>query len=181
MTDYAVRTTTTSDNGGVHINSGIPNRAFYLVATAIGGYAWDAPGHIWYNTLLRLFAKADFNDCSNISLQVAGELFGSTSSQAKAVREAWTEVGVAPATSSLGIPRRQGLQSPPTNQRRTYLPPQTHHRGAGVGRQAARGGQGEVSAGATPECGGLPPLGGRPPSWSKLPHSRGGSSAWHAD
>ena len=36
------------DFGGVHINSGIPNKAFYLVATDIGGYAWEAPGHIWY-------------------------------------------------------------------------------------------------------------------------------------
>ncbi|MFD8784112.1 M4 family metallopeptidase [Kitasatospora sp. NPDC059599] len=27
------------DNGGVHINSGIPNRAFHLAATAIGGNA----------------------------------------------------------------------------------------------------------------------------------------------
>ena len=29
---------TDQDNGGVHINSGIPNHAFYLAATAIGGY-----------------------------------------------------------------------------------------------------------------------------------------------
>ena len=36
------------DFGGVHINSGIPNKAFYLVATGIGGNAWQAPGHIWY-------------------------------------------------------------------------------------------------------------------------------------
>jgi Zn-dependent metalloprotease len=28
---------TREDNGGVHLNSGIPNRAFYLAATAIGG------------------------------------------------------------------------------------------------------------------------------------------------
>ena len=35
----------------MHINSGIPNRAFYLAATAIGGFAWDAPGHIWYELL----------------------------------------------------------------------------------------------------------------------------------
>lgn len=32
------------DNGGVHINSGIPNRAFHLVATKIGGYAWEGAG-----------------------------------------------------------------------------------------------------------------------------------------
>jgi Zn-dependent metalloprotease len=103
------------DFGGVHTNSGITNRAFYLVATKIGGNAWEAPGHIWYNTLLRLFEKADFSDCSNISLQVAGELFGSTSSQAKAVREAWTEVGVAPATSAVGV-RKRGKSGAPAHE-----------------------------------------------------------------
>src|SRR5260221_6079606 len=39
---------TVDDNGGVHLNSGIPNKAFYLAATAIGGYAWDVAGEIWY-------------------------------------------------------------------------------------------------------------------------------------
>src|SRR5699024_6933438 len=39
------------DNGGVHINSGIPNRAFYLVATALGGNAWERAGQIWYDVL----------------------------------------------------------------------------------------------------------------------------------
>ena len=48
MKDYV---TTTQDNGGVHINSGIPNRAFYLVATAIGGFGWGETGPIWYVTL----------------------------------------------------------------------------------------------------------------------------------
>src|SRR3954469_22228114 len=31
---------TYQDNGGVHINSGIPNHAFYLAAVALGGKAW---------------------------------------------------------------------------------------------------------------------------------------------
>src|SRR5262249_21320073 len=48
MRDYV---TSMSDNGGVHINSGIPNRAFYLVSAALGGHAWEAPGHIWYATV----------------------------------------------------------------------------------------------------------------------------------
>lgn len=34
---------TSADNGGVHINSGIPNRAFYLLAEALGGNAWESP------------------------------------------------------------------------------------------------------------------------------------------
>ena len=42
---------TSNDNGGVHINSGIPNRAFYLAAIEIRGYGWEKTGKIWYITL----------------------------------------------------------------------------------------------------------------------------------
>ena len=42
---------TFEDNGGVHINSGIANKAFYLLATNLGGKSWHAPGHIWYDAL----------------------------------------------------------------------------------------------------------------------------------
>jgi Zn-dependent metalloprotease len=48
------------DWGGVHINSGIPNHAFYLVATTIGGNAWEAPGHIWYESLKASTPGTDF-------------------------------------------------------------------------------------------------------------------------
>ena len=37
---------TTMDNGGVHINSGIPNHAFYLAAIALGGFAWRRPRYL---------------------------------------------------------------------------------------------------------------------------------------
>ncbi len=42
---------TSLDNRGVHINSGIPNYAFYKFAMRRGGNAWDRPGRIWYDTL----------------------------------------------------------------------------------------------------------------------------------
>ena len=48
MDDYI---DTTDDNGGVHLNSGIPNRAFHLAATAVGGHAWEGAGAIWYAAL----------------------------------------------------------------------------------------------------------------------------------
>src|SRR5262249_60002567 len=41
---------TTSDNGGVHINSGIPNHAFYLAAVALGAHSWDKAGPILVGT-----------------------------------------------------------------------------------------------------------------------------------
>jgi len=42
---------TSSDNGGVHINSGIPNRAFYLSATELGGYPWEKDDSVCYRYL----------------------------------------------------------------------------------------------------------------------------------
>jgi Zn-dependent metalloprotease len=82
------------DNGGVHLNSGIPNHAFYLVADQLGGNAWDDAGAIWYNALLQLWHKAEFTDCANVTVQVAGSLFGTGSKQQQAVKNAWEEVGV---------------------------------------------------------------------------------------
>jgi len=85
------------DNGGVHINSGIPNRAFYLAATALGGYAWERAGRIWYRTLCdRLPADATFARCAAATLAEAREAFGAGSDEERAVQTAWREVGVMP-------------------------------------------------------------------------------------
>ncbi len=83
------------DHGGVHINSGIPNYAFYLAAMEIGGYAWEKAGKIWYTTLRdRLRPNANFKQAANTTIQVAGELYGAASNEQKAVRNAWQKVGV---------------------------------------------------------------------------------------
>ncbi|MBC8172177.1 MAG: M4 family metallopeptidase, partial [Anaerolineae bacterium] len=68
---------TEEDNGGVHINSGIPNRAFYLAATAIGGYAWEKAGQIWYTTLCdkRLKNSYGFMRFARLTVDNAGRLF----------------------------------------------------------------------------------------------------------
>jgi hypothetical protein len=86
--------TTTSDNGGVHINSGIPNHAFYLCAVALGGYAWEKAGVIWYATLCdtRLSSSAQFQDFANLTADNAGRLFGDVEQQA--VINAWEQVGI---------------------------------------------------------------------------------------
>lgn len=83
------------DFGGVHINSGIPNRAFYLVASSIGGKAWDAPGHIWYETLTKNCGPdSQFQDFADATFGVAGRLYGASSREQVAVRDAWREVGI---------------------------------------------------------------------------------------
>jgi Zn-dependent metalloprotease len=86
---------TSSDNGGVHINSGIPNRAFYLTAMEIGGYAWDKAGRIWYITLTeRLRERSDFQRAANITFEVAGTLYGKNAKEQNAVKKAWDLVGI---------------------------------------------------------------------------------------
>lgn len=83
------------DNGGVHINSGIPNYAFYLAAKEIGGYAWEKAGKIWYTTLCgRLRPKTNFKEAANLTIKVAGELYGEGCHEQKAVQNAWQKVGV---------------------------------------------------------------------------------------
>jgi Zn-dependent metalloprotease len=86
-----------ADNGGVHINSGIPNHAFYLAATQIGGYAWEKVGRIWYETLLdaQLRPTANFSRFASLTIAHAEKLFGAGSPERQAVSQAWNEVGIA--------------------------------------------------------------------------------------
>jgi Zn-dependent metalloprotease len=93
MKDYVQ---TVADNGGVHTNSGIPNRAFYLVAEKIGGNAWEKPGAIWYSALRdpRLQPTARFQQFASATARAARRLYGPKSAEAKAVEEAWREVGI---------------------------------------------------------------------------------------
>ncbi len=86
---------TSGDNGGVHINSGIPNKAFYLVAVGIGGYAGDKAGRIWYETLRdpRLRADATFVEFALLTYAAAGRLYPG-GSERDIVRDAWAQVGI---------------------------------------------------------------------------------------
>ena len=92
---------TTDDNGGVHINSGIPNRAFVLAARAIGGTAADGAGRIWYDALVSgdVAGDADFASFVAVTIAVAGD-------HADVVREAWEQVGVQGATTTQAPPPR---------------------------------------------------------------------------
>ncbi|MGW6280498.1 M4 family metallopeptidase [Kribbella sp. NPDC055071] len=89
---------TEDDNGGVHLNSGIPNRAFYLTADAIGGNAYDDAGKIWYATLTAggLATDATFTAFARATQAAATQLFGPDSTQLTAVTQAWQTVGVLP-------------------------------------------------------------------------------------
>jgi len=85
---------TSTDNGGVHTNSGIPNHAFYLAAIALGGRAWEKAGRIWYETLRdkRLKPTATFAQFARYTVANAAHFFGKAERQA--VAGAWSAVGV---------------------------------------------------------------------------------------
>jgi Zn-dependent metalloprotease len=114
MDDYVK---TIEDNGGVHINSGIPNRAFYVTALTLGGSAWEKAGRIWYKTLTeKLSERATFQQAADMTFEAAGELYGTGSMEQSAIRTGWAEVGIsiggdAPTGCLPGLLRAIGLSS----------------------------------------------------------------------
>jgi Zn-dependent metalloprotease len=115
---YPNRLITTSDNGGVHTNSGIANYAFYLMAqggttsrgavvTGIG--ATDAE-KIWYRALtVYMTASTNFAGARTATINAASSLFGSASTQAASVASAWCAVGVGTCTSPTPTPTGTNL------------------------------------------------------------------------
>ncbi|UHA61499.1 M4 family metallopeptidase [Metabacillus litoralis] len=83
---------TTSDNGGVHTNSGIPNKAAYYTISSIGKTQAEK---IYYRALtVYLTPTSNFSYARAALLQSAADLYGSGSSAYSAVKSAWDRVGV---------------------------------------------------------------------------------------
>jgi Zn-dependent metalloprotease len=92
MDDYV---DTADDNGGVHLNSGIPNRAFALAATELGGPAWERAGRVWYDAVAgQLASTADFATFAAATVAASGARFGAESAETAAIVRAWRTVGV---------------------------------------------------------------------------------------
>ncbi|HET7580604.1 MAG TPA: M4 family metallopeptidase, partial [Bacillales bacterium] len=82
---------TSRDNGGVHINSGIPNKAAYLTIKSIGK---NKAQKIYYHALTTyLGPQSQFSDARAALLQAAADLYG-YGSEYQAVANAWDAVGV---------------------------------------------------------------------------------------
>jgi Zn-dependent metalloprotease len=88
---------TFEDQGGVHINSGIPNHAFYLAATKLGGHAWERAGRIWYETLRdsRIRPNTGFKAFAGRTAANAAILYGPGSPERQAIVNAWSQVGIS--------------------------------------------------------------------------------------
>jgi Zn-dependent metalloprotease len=119
MHDYVV---TEDDGGGVHINSGIPNHAFYLAAIALGGNTWDVLGKVWYAALTeKTESDAQFRDFANATVVAAGELFGSGGTAQRAVAAAWRKVGLGVRSRFAAAPkwrRRPAVSRPQASDRK---------------------------------------------------------------
>jgi Zn-dependent metalloprotease len=99
------------DWGGVHINSGIPNKAFYLTATTLGGHAWDAPGHIWYEALRASNVDTQFQEFADTTYAKADQLYGAASAEQQAVAAAWRDVGIRITGASVASAPRRGVMA----------------------------------------------------------------------
>lgn len=82
--------------GDPHINSGIPNHAFYLAAQALGGNTWDRIAPIWYSALVssRRSPNMSFAEFAKLTIHRAQLLFRATPSVAQTVEDSWRAVGV---------------------------------------------------------------------------------------
>lgn len=95
MDDYYY---TSEDNGGVHTNSGIPNKAFYLIASNIG---FSKSGKIYYRALTQyLTSQSDFNDARDALLQSAEDLYGYGSTEYNAVADGFEAVGIGSSSGN---------------------------------------------------------------------------------
>ena len=112
--------TTRADDRGVHVNSGIPNHAFYRVASSLGGRAWEVAGRIWYHALTReLGPRSRFQPCADATARAAAALYGTRSEPHRAVIDGWRGVGIdaddaddAVAESRRPVSRTESFEPP---------------------------------------------------------------------
>ena len=117
---YSERYTGTSDNGGVHTNSAIPNHAYYLVVNggtnagcdaigsgghshtascdvAVVGIGLDAAEPIFFRSFIALPSNATMCQARKATEAQASSLYGSGSQQHQSTTAAWNAVGVPTA------------------------------------------------------------------------------------
>lgn len=86
-----------NDNGGVHLNSGITNHAFYLAAYNVGGFSWEKVGLVWYKAMCnrsKVPINATFDDFKEATIIESTALFGAANKVTLAIKDAWKSVGL---------------------------------------------------------------------------------------
>ena len=93
---------TTEDNGGVHSNSGIPNRAFYLVAKSL---TRAKAAKIWYRALTTYLTRtSQFIDARIATVKAATDIYGGNSPEVTSVKSAWDTVEVLDGAATPNAP-----------------------------------------------------------------------------
>ena len=110
--DMAHFVKTWKDNGGVHINSGIPNRAFATFAKEVGGYAWEDPGHIWFAARKNAGSNPSFASFAYETIEAAKAL--NHPGEVEKLQQAWATVGVEPKKGGI-------FEAPPESDEQTAL------------------------------------------------------------
>ena len=91
MSEYA-NLSIDEDHGGVHVNSGIPNRAFFLLAEGLpDSLGRGAAQQLVYDTLLSLGPQSDFIEAAQTMVSIASL---NSEEQAAVARSAWGQVGI---------------------------------------------------------------------------------------
>jgi thermolysin len=118
---YAERYPGPSDNGGVHINSGIANNAFYRVSqggtnhrsgVTVTGIGPDAAAAIWYRALTSYMTSGtNFAGARTATLNAASAIYGASSTQYNTVATAWCAAGIG--TCPGGTPNPSPTATPP--------------------------------------------------------------------
>ncbi len=94
--------TGSQDNGGVHINSGIVNHAYYLIANTIGK---DEAEQIYYRALSNYLTKTSkFIDCRLAVIKAAEDIHGVGSNQANTAANSFAAVGIGNGTGTNTTP-----------------------------------------------------------------------------
>ncbi len=85
---------TFEDNGGVHTNSGIPNKAFATFAMLIGGYTWEAAFPVWHFTntgKLKVDSDCEIQGWADRTAVVCSQMFPQHTDK---LVKAWDVVGI---------------------------------------------------------------------------------------
>jgi Zn-dependent metalloprotease len=106
LSDFVV---TVQDQGGIRVNAGILNHAFYRVAMLMGGKAWERASRIWYEALLNFSPKGNtvFRGFALQTVRAAKGLFGAKSDEVAKVIEGWGQVGIS-VSARTGAGGRRG-------------------------------------------------------------------------
>ena len=102
--------TSSSDNGGVHVNSGVQNKWFYILTVGesgtndkgnaynVTGIGIEKAGAVaWRNLSTYLSRNSQYSDARTGAIQAARDLYGTGSAEEIAVTNAWYAVGVGAA------------------------------------------------------------------------------------